>query len=717
MHLAPLIRDLAIILGVAGMISLLFQRIRQPVVLGYIVAGIIIGPHTPPFQLVTDLPSIRTWAELGVIFLMFSLGLEFSFRKLARVGGSALFTVPMEALIFLPAGYAVGRAFGWSPMDGLFLGAMITISSTTIILKALDELKLKKHRFAELIFSVLVVEDLLAILLLVALGTVATSQSVSALGLLLAALKLGLVVGGWFLAGYLVVPRFIRYAGRIGSDEMLTLLSLGLCLALVVFASHFGYSAALGAFIMGSILAETPVLGRIERNMGSLRDLFGAIFFVSIGMLIDPRALVEHWASILAVCAVVITGKIVVTGLATLLSGQTVRNSVQVGMGLAQIGEFSFIIAQLGVSLQVTGDFIYSVAVGVSLITTFTTPYMIRFSPRAAAWIENRLPAGAREALNRYALQAESRRSGNRAAAAELKPLIRWGINGLATSLIFVVCSEWFLTGERDLPVVGWILALAGSAPFIWGMFAAFRGAAAVGVAFRVLTLAWIGTLSAEFFPGRYVFVVTGAVMLAVFVLLRRRLEKSYHWFERSFLSSFQPHEPAPFSHLAPWDAHLVRMEIHPNSRLVLRSIADSALRARHGVNIVAIQRGRRSIVTPKPEEVLLPRDELILLGTDEQVEGVRSELEGASGLADAAAPESGSYELRQAKVEPGSPLAGQTIRTSGIRERFHAMVVGIERGGERKINPDSDLVLREGDVLWIAGERERIAALATLLS
>ena len=378
MHLAPLIRDLAIILGVAGLISLLFQRIRQPVVLGYIIAGILIGPHTPPFQLITDIPSIQTWAELGVIFLMFSLGLEFSFRKLARVGGSAAITAGAEVLFFLPAGFLVGKAFGWTSIDSLFLGAMLAISSTTIIIKALDDLKLKTHRFAELIFAVLIVEDLIAILLLVGLTTVASNNTISPLELLSASLKLVLVVGGWIISGYFIVPRFMKYVGKVGNNELLTILSLGLCLALVVFANHFHYSTALGAFIMGSILAESPVLHRIENGVASLKDVFGAVFFVFIWMLIDSTALWEHKRAVSVLCLVTHVGQILSTSLRALISGQSLRNSVQVGFGLAQIGEFSFIIAGLGLT-QSNKPIPLSDRSCCFLVTTFTTPYLIRF--------------------------------------------------------------------------------------------------------------------------------------------------------------------------------------------------------------------------------------------------------------------------------------------------------------------------------------------------
>jgi CPA2 family monovalent cation:H+ antiporter-2 len=611
---------------------------------------------------------------------------------------------------------------------------MLSISSTTIIIKALDELKLKKHRFAELIFAVLIVEDLFAILLLVALGTIAVSQSIPAIALLVAALKLVLVVGGWFLTGYFVVPRFLRYVGRIGNDEMLTILSLGLCLALVVFANHFHYSTALGAFIMGSIIAESPVLSRVEANMASLRDVFGAIFFVSIGMLIDPRVLWENLGSVAILCAVTIVGKVLSTGFGALISGQSVRNSVQVGFGLAQIGEFSFIIAQLGLSLKVISPAIYPIIVAVSLVTTFTTPYLIRLSNPAALAVEARLPEGMRVALNRYAALAEARRAQGQSKRVWVRPGLRWVINGLTVSVVFYLCSGWMMPMLQQraslpanlLPVVSWLVAIALSAPFIWAMLTAFRrekgktpefqarSLFAMQTFFNVLTFCGLAGLSSEFFSKRYVLLITVTLLLLGVLLFYRRLERAYHWLEHRFLATFEAdvHRPvspeAAFHHLAPWDAHLVTLQLHPNSSLTLKKISDAELRARYGVNIVAIQRGRVSIVTPAPDELLLPQDQLVLLGTDEQVEKVRLALEtpeevsrsGDTGLA---------FQVRQIGLSAGCSLVGKTIRQSGIREKYQAMAVGLERGGLRNINPKSDLELREGDLLWIAGEKSKL--------
>ena len=481
----------------------------------------------------------------------------------------------------------------------------------------------------------------------------------------------------------------MRYVGRIGNDEMLTILSLGLCLALVVFANHFQYSTALGAFIMGSIIAESPVHHRIEKNMASLRDLFGAVFFVSIGMLLDPHMIWEHRVAVAILCVVTIVGKILSTSLGALISGQSLRNSLQVGFGLAQIGEFSFIIAQLGVNLKVTSDFIYPIAVAVSLVTTFTTPYLIRISGRAAPAIEAWLPSQVREALNRYAAQAEGRRAGTSGNVPNLGPLLRWLVNGLTASVLFVLSSEWitpflkerFTMNDQIIGLLGWSVAIILASPFIWAMLTAFRtrqtqdglktGAHPLlqGVS-KLFTFLWMGALSASFFPGKHIVFVTTVALLIAFLFFYKRLESSYQWFETRFLSSFKLHDlqqvahrdpMASLSHLVPWDVHLVKMEIHPNSKLVMKRITDAAFRVRHGVNIVAIQRGRVSIVTPMPQEVLLPRDELILLGTDEQMEKMKKELEDPIPIQDQTVS-SENYDLRQALLSEKCPFIGKTI-------------------------------------------------------
>ena len=730
MHLAPLIIDLTIILVVAGIMTFIFQKIRQPVVLGYILAGVIVGPYTPPFQLVMDVPSIQTWAELGVIFLMFTLGLEFSFRKLLHVGVTAGLSAGLEVLFFLVAGYGVGKWLGWSSMDSLFLGSMLSISSTTIIIKALDELNLKSHRFSSLIFGILIVEDLFAILILVGLTTIASSQSFSFFAVLMAGLNLLLVIGSWFIMGYFIVPRLMTYVGKKGNNEMLTLVSIGLCLSLVVVASRLGYSSALGAFIMGSILAETKIIHQIEGLMGPLKDLFGAIFFVSIGMLIDPKVMWEYKEVIIFLSLFTIIGKILSTSIGSLVSGQSFKNSMQVGFGMAQIGEFSFIIASLGMALKATSPKLYPIIVAVSLVTTFTTPYFIKYSGVMSVKLENLLPSNFRKALNNYVIWCEHKKTGT-GKNKELHILFaRWVANGVMVTFIFKVGLKYLgplFNVELGL-FLNWFLAFAISSPFIWGMLFTSREnylkirnegnlyKAIVVLSFPVLTSIWIGILSTKYFSLKYILPVMGVFLILIYFTFFKRLESYYRWFEKTFLETFEKHGAKEdsnqvFAKLAPWDSHLINIIVHPNASLVNHTLMESKLRARFGINIVAIQRGMQSIIAPKPTEVILPADTLIVLGTDDQLDQARPELEIPVNMA-TILPSNANYLLRHLRLSPNSQMVNLSIRESGMREKYHAMIVGIERDSSRIINPDTDLILLPNDIIWVVGEVTMLEAL-----
>lgn len=735
MHLAPLIQDLAIILAVAAVVTLIFQKIRQPVVLGYIIAGLIIGPHTPPFPFVSDLPSIRVWADLGVIFLMFYLGLEFSFRKLTNIGISSSLTGFIEITFMLFIGYFTGQALDWSRTDSLFLGAMLSISSTTIIIKALEELKLKTRRFAQMIFGILIVEDLVAILILVALSTVAATEDFSGLEVVKAGGQLVLVIGSWFMIGYFLVPRFVKYVGRIGNNEMLTVLSIGLCLSLASIAGAFGYSAALGAFIMGSILAESTESHRIQDLLLPLRDLFAAIFFVSVGMLMDPTVLMSDFWVILLLAAILILGKAFSVTFGSLVSGQTLRTSVQVGMGLTQIGEFSFIIAGLGLSLGVMSEKLFAIAVAVSLITTFTTPYMIRFSHEFSVKLEASLPLLVKQMLSRYAAWSQERRADAARRAIFYRLLFIWVLNGLLVTVIFTVVANMTLPSlVRLLPSRGsaglaaWTISVLLSAPFIWAMFSVFkklklgetekpeqlRGGTLLVV--RFLTVIWIGILSNEFFAARHALLLTAGLAILLFVAFYRQLEASYHWIEKNFASTFEDSNKTQntfdvLSGLAPWDAHLVRLKIHPNADIAGKTLIESELRSRYGLNVIAIQRGLKTLVAPAPHERLFPKDEILVLATDEQIDAARPRIEKPPGLAERFKNIEG-YQLSNILLSEGSPLIGETIRSSGLREKYGLMVVGVEREGHRMINPDSDMKLIEADILWLVGDAANVSSL-----
>ncbi len=727
-HLPPLISDLCLILGVAAIVTLLFKKMRQPLVLGYVVAGLLVGPHTSLLPSVADLDNIHTWSEIGVIFLLFALGLEFSFRKLAKVGGTAGITAVVEAVGMLTIGYFTGRMMGWSTMDSLFLGGILSVSSTTIIIRVFEELGLKTQGFAVLVFGVLVVEDLVAILLMVLLSTVAVSQQFSGAELLFALGKLGFFLVLWFVGGILLIPTFLNRAKKLMNDEMLLVVSIALCLGMVYLAAQAGFSSALGAFIMGSLLAETVMAEKIEHLIKPVKDLFAAVFFVSVGMLIDPKALAEHWVAVVVITLITIVGKLLTTMAGALLAGQSLKRSIQAGMSLAQIGEFSFIIATLGLTLKVTSSFLYPIAVAVSAVTTFTTPYLIKASPRFAEWVSGLIPKRMLDSMERYGQQTE-----RATVTSDWRVLLRaytmnlvvWGAASLAVILLGSrVLEGWFGAGIGwfDGEMLAGIATLVLLVPFIWAMSfrriksgayrhlwlnkRALRGplvALEVGrlaAAVIVLTI-----LVARFFQ-------TGAALLMAVVLIsvtaiffRKRLQDFYQRLEQHFLLNLTQRESMrQRPNLTPWDLHLAELELASGSIAMGRSLQELALRERFGVNIALIERGDLSIPVPGRDERLLPGDNLVLIGTDEQLALVNTELA-------ATLPENGTVNLakddmrvRKYRIPPRSPLIGRTIRESRIREEGSALVTGIERGEQRIANPESTVVLQQNDLLWLVG-------------
>ncbi|MFJ2994117.1 cation:proton antiporter [Pandoraea sp. NPDC087047] len=483
-HAIDFIQDLAVIMLLAGIVTVIFNRFRQPVVLGYIVAGVIIGPYTPPFALIHDEKTIGILAELGVVFLMFSLGLEFSLRKLARVGVTAFVAAITEIVLMLWIGYEIGRFFGWKAMDSIFLGAMLAVSSTTIIVKALDELGMKRERFAQLIFGVLIVEDVLAIGMIALLSGIAISGQVDAseatftLGKLLLFMVVSLVVG------ILLVPRILGYVAKFKSDEMLLVVVLGLCFGFCLLVIQMGYSVALGAFLIGAIMAEARELHTIERLVAPLRDMFSAVFFVTIGLLLDPHVLVTYVWPILVITVAVVIGKIVSCGLGSYLSGQDGRTSMRVGMGLSQIGEFSFIIASLGLSLKVTSDFLYPIAVAVSVITTLLTPYLIKSADPVTGWLGRAMPGRLSYVLGQYTQWLQSIQLTGDSAA--IVTIVRRIVVSVAINLALVVTiflggaffyrrlaelmSPWVTDPSLQSAVV-WGGALVLSLPFLIAVY------------------------------------------------------------------------------------------------------------------------------------------------------------------------------------------------------------------------------------------------------
>jgi CPA2 family monovalent cation:H+ antiporter-2 len=478
MHAAAFIQDLAVIMLIAAIVTLLFHRLKQPVVLGYIVAGVIIGPHTPPFQMIQDEHTIQILAELGVIFLMFSLGLEFSLKKLSRVGATALVAALAEITLMIWIGYEIGKFFGWKTMDSIFLGAMLAISSTTIIVKALEELGLKREKFAQLIFGILIVEDILAIGMMALLSGIAMTGQVDATNMFATVGKLSLFMIVALVLGLLVVPRLLAYVAQFKSNEMMLITVLGLCFGFCLLVVKLEYSVALGAFMIGAIMAEARPLHWIERLIEPLRNMFSAIFFVTIGLLFNPTVLVEYAVPILVITVAVVIGKILTCGLGTFLAGHDGRTSMRVGMGVSQIGEFSFIIASLGLTLKVTSEFLYPIVVAVSAITTLLTPYLIKAADPLSAMLATRTPRRVANFFGGYTQWLKSiQLEGDRAIVASIifRISLQILVNCALVAAVFLAAA--YLVGGRHMVTalgneqlqrtIVWGVSLVISLPFL----------------------------------------------------------------------------------------------------------------------------------------------------------------------------------------------------------------------------------------------------------
>lgn len=731
MHLPQLIIDLAYILGVAAIVTFVFRRIRQPVVLGYILAGVLVGPHSPGPS-VAEIESIKVWAELGVIFLMFALGLEFSFRKLMSIGFPAAITGVLQVIVMLWLGYMASIGFGWGPKTGWFLGGMIAISSTTIIIKVFDELKLRGRRFTDLVFGILIVEDLAAILILVMLSSLGSQTEMDALILLQSALQLVLVIGAWFLFGMFIVPRLMRSVSRYESDELFVLFSVALCLGLVLVAAKFDYSVALGAFMMGSILAETRDVKRIEHLIAPLKDVFGAVFFVSVGMMLDPQVIMSDWIAILAISALVLVGKILSVFGGALLAGQPIEDASRISLSMAQIGEFSFIIATLGLTLGTIEPRLYPIIVSTSLVTSFVTPYLIRASDPITRSLTSALPTRLIAGYDRYRGWLAVQMSRPNANAALYKDVARWLSCAVITIAIFGLSAQFLASWLFDLGVshsdaVAWFMAFIASTPFIWAMIVPGRSSSKHPVPVRrrlslvgaLLAVFLIGSLSREFLflslTQAAAFTLAGVLLLLFF--LRRQVEARYRWFERQFLAGFASDEVETnrtlqlSKALGPWDVTLQEIVVPVGSPLRAKTLMELKLREQYGINVVCIERGLDFVVTPLPEERLLPMDRLLVFGDDSDVAKFRDEQVDLKQ--DPSLQDDGDvlarYRTAVFVLEETHGLVGRTIRQSRLREDYECLVMGIERSGSRIKNPSSDLELAAGDVLWIVGPAQKL--------
>ncbi|MBX2986953.1 MAG: cation:proton antiporter [Bdellovibrionaceae bacterium] len=722
-HLPSLIQDLAVILVTAAIVTLIFRRLRQPVVLGYLMAGVLIGPHTGLLPQVTDRAGLQTWAEIGVIIFLFTLGLEFSFRRLARSGRSAFVTGFVEIPLMMGLGYLTGRSLGWTVTDSLFLGGVLSISSTTIIFKSIEDLGQKNRSFVPLVFGVLIIEDLIAVLLLVLLATVALSKNFSGLDLLTSAGRLGFFLALWTILGTLLLPAFLRKIKKELSDETGLIVGLGLCLLMVVAATQAGFSPALGAFVMGSLLSETLLGPRLQHLVKPVKDLFGAVFFVSMGMLVDPAMVWAKFDVILLLVAVVIFGKILAVTLGALLSGAPVKRSVQTGLCLTQIGEFSFIIAGLAASMQVTRESLPVLAVSVSVITTFTTPWFIRHSDSLAQRFENALPLALRHRLQAYQTSLRDQQSGSL-----LRLLLRAYGPKILVHTTLIIAIVWvgkhhvlpMVMGMTDPLIASLITLLAvliAAAPFFWGLVMSSPLTVKLpklrGMEIGVSTArGLLGAALLAYCVGHFLSALAASGLLLLVLCLgtfffTRHAEPFYRVFEGRWRESTAK-KGFSSPDLAPWDATLTEFILSADSELVGQNLMSAAIKERYGVMVALIERGSRRLLAPGAETLLLPGDRIFLIGTESQITNIAPVLEKT------AAPErgDGNYGLQSLVLKEQSPFAGRSIRECGLREKIQGLIIGIEREGNRVLNPDSGLTLKQGDLLWIVGDLELIAGL-----
>lgn len=719
--------------------------LKQPLVLGYIVAGFLVGPHMPYTMHVMDKADIQTWADIGVMFLLFSLGLDFSFKKILKMGLSPIIATLIIIFSMAGLGLAVGLSFGWSRMDSIFLGGMLAMSSTTIIYKAFDDLGLRQQRFAGLVMSVLILEDILAIVLMVLLSALANGSSPDGGQMLSSILRIGFFLVLWFVVGLFIIPTFLRKARGLMTDETMVIVSLGLCCLMAWISSTVGFSPAFGAFIMGSILAETIEADKIIRLVEPVKSLFGAIFFVSVGMLVDPNILLEYAAPILVLVVTILLGQAVLGTSGFMLSGQPLKTAMRCGFSLAQIGEFAFIIASLGLSLGVIGDFLYPVVVAVSVITTFLTPYMIRVAEPCYNKLEQALPKRWIRRLNHLG-------TAHQTTAIEQnnwKSLLRkMGINtGIYTILCIAITTlmlTFFLPFIRAILPHWWANAVCGLlliimlAPFMRSIIMKNNHSEefkALWIESRLNRLPLIFTVLVRivivatfiFYICNYLarfenaLVITLAMVIIVLMILSRSLKKRSIGLERLFVKNLHSREieaqvhgrrrPLFSDRLIDRDIHISDFEVPGDSAWAGKTLQQLKFRNRFGVHLSGILRGMQRHNIPTGQTIIFPGDHLQVIGSDEQLERFGKALKGEL-VAEDDHIEEREMTLQKLRLSSNCTFIGKTLKESGIRDQYNCMVVGLEAGQKNltMIDPTHQFVV--GDIIWVVGERPSLRAL-----
>lgn len=746
-ELPELVKDLALILVVAGTVTLLFKRLKQPLVLGYIVAGFIVSPQMPYTMSVIDRADVQTWADIGVIFLLFSLGLDFSFKKILKMGAAPVIASLTIIFCMMLIGVTVGNAFGWSQMDCIFLAGMLAMSSTTIIYKAFDDMGLRQQHFASLVMSVLILEDVLAIVMMVMLSAVAKGNSPDGEEMIGSVLRIGFFLILWFVVGISLIPMFLRSVRKLISEETLLVVSLGLCCLMAVISTQVGFSSAFGAFVMGSILAETVEAEKIIKVVEPVKNLFGAVFFVSVGMLVEPSILVEYALPIAVIVLAILLGQSLFGSFGYLLSGQTLKTAMRCGFSMAQIGEFAFIIASLGLSLGVIGKFLYPVVVAVSVITTFLTPYMIRASEPCYNMLERRLPTSWISTLNHITLSHPSGKGAKNNWKNLLKQMtVNTVIYTILSVTVVALMLSLFLPFIRHL-LIGWhwtanficgALTVLLISPFLRAMvmkknhseeFKALWAESRINHLPLIFTIIVRVVIASSFvfyicnYLSRFAnaLIIAIAVAVVLLMIMSRSLKHSSIRLERMFVQNLRSRDieaqvqgrkrPLYEGHLLDRNVHMSDIDVPMDSKWAGLTLRQLELRQRFGVHVSSILRAERRLNIPDGNTIVFPGDRLQVIGADSQLskmaEALRSEIYGSDPDI-----EEKTMKLRQMVVTGGSQLLGVTLRDSGIRSRYNCMVVGIEEGEENLSQMSPDRKFEKGDIIWIVGEEKHLAQL-----
>lgn len=738
-----LVADLALILISAGIITVIFRWLKQPLILGYLVAGFLVGPHFGLFPDVTSVHTVEQWAEIGIIFLLFSLGLEFSFKKLLKVGSSALITSMTVFIGMLVVGMTVGKAMGWTTMESIFLGGMISMSSTTIIIKSFEDLGLKKKPFANIVFGTLIIEDLLAILLMVLLSTLAVSKQFSGEEMVGSILRLIFFMVLWFTVGIFLIPIAMRKAKSFLNDETLLVLAIGLCFGMVIFANAVGFSSALGAFVMGSILAETLQGEKIEKMIENIKNLFGAIFFVSVGMMVDPQIIVQYWKPVLLLTLIVTFGQPFLATLGVLISGRPLKTSIRAGMSLSQIGEFAFILASLGASLGVMREFIYPVMVAVSVITTFITPYFMKLSAPFSEWLEDHIPPKVMTFLNQYS--ASSQRVSNKSEWNKLLQvviirIVMYTILAVAINIgVYKLVYPLLLDNVTHLSelTVKWIstiLTILCMFPFLYGLAinkgkvsATFeklwydkrsnRGILVAIILFRVfLSIALCVSVFFNYFPFSYWVLFAGVIAFVLFILISRSDIVRFEKMENLFLSNLnekdnlerkkRPITTSLKDKMPGYNINIDKIVVSPNAPFIGQSLMEIPFHQEFGVNIVKIIRGNKIITLPSSQERIYPTDILYAIGTEEQMTRFVDSMDYYAG--EELPEDELDVVVTSILLSEKSQLANRKIAQSEVRN-YGCMIIGVERGEDSVMNPPADLTMLPDDIIWLVGDKKNL--------